>query len=66
MKYNLAFLEMQAGRRIRRPHWVGYWYMGKGEVYMHCANDIVMNIRESDDMIMTMCNICAEDWEVFD
>lgn len=66
MQYKLAFLEMQAGRRIARPHWTGYWYMEGGEIFIHCGDDREFNLRESDNMIMTMCNICAEDWVVFD
>ena len=60
--FSWAYKQMMDGKCVRRKDWAGYWYMQNGELYIQCANSILLNLRESDDMPFTLSNIAANDW----
>lgn len=54
--------------KIKRKDWQGYWEMievnAKIKIMMHCADGNVLEVRETDDILFTLGNVCADDWEV--
>lgn len=60
---------LKKGYKIKRKDWKGYWRLEDGEVIMHCANSdgdelTPINIKDTDDILYTLSNIAADDWEV--
>ena len=58
------------GNIVRRNAWHGYWeYVvedGKDKIYMHCADGKVLEVRDTDDILFTLRNACADDWVVME
>lgn len=52
--------------KARRHGWEGYWIWDedKDTIIIHCKDDRVLDIRDTEDMYFTLTNILAEDWEV--
>lgn len=72
-KKNMWFCDaiefLKQGYRIRRKDWKGYWKLEDGEVIMHCATPdgdelTPINIKDTDDILFTLSNVAADDWEV--
>lgn len=60
---------LKQGYKIKRKEWKGYWDLENGEVIMHCATPdgdelTPINIKDTDDIIFTLSNVAADDWEV--
>lgn len=66
MSFASAWISMQLGHRIRRKHWSGYWELENGEVMIHCYDDRVLNLRESENMMYTLSACACDDWEIAD
>lgn len=64
MKFRQALDLMKQGTAVKRPHWSGYWKIENGTVMMYCKDGRVLDIRNPDDVIYTLENIAAEDWEI--
>lgn len=64
MRFAEAYQELKEGKKIKLPHWIGYWVVENGTVMMHCSNDKVIPLLESDDIFFTLDNIASDDWEV--
>lgn len=60
---------LKQGYKIKRKEWKGYWKLEDGEVIMHCninGDDELtpINIKDTDDILFTLSNVAADDWEV--
>lgn len=64
MNFASALFAMERGHKVRRSHWSGYWTIENEELIMHCRDGLVLNLRESDDMVYTLRNISCDDWEI--
>lgn len=66
MKFKEAFDKMMKGEAVKRRDWIGYWIFDhdRETIVMHCNNGRVMDIRETQDVIFTVSNMLADDWEV--
>ncbi len=64
MKFSKAYTQMRNGKKITLPEWSGYWAWENNTIMIHCSNDIVLDIRETDDVSYTFGFICREDWIV--
>lgn len=65
MKFEHAYIEMLKGRKIKRPQFKGYWFIDaiSGKLIIHLANGEEIDQGELD---LTIRNVLAEDWEVFE
>ena len=66
MKFRKAWKKMLKGKKVRRPHWKGYWAWENGTIMMHCREGSVLDIRETDHVAYTFENVAAKDWEIVD
>lgn len=66
MKFEAALQALVRGFKIKRKNWTGFWQLEDGEVMLHCKDGTIMDIRETQDIVFTLSNIAAEDWEVLD
>ncbi|WP_418562741.1 Thoeris anti-defense Tad2 family protein [Phascolarctobacterium faecium] len=64
MKFGKALELMKQGEKVKRPHWSGFWQIEGSTVMMYCKDGRVLDIRNPDDVIYTLENIAAEDWEI--
>lgn len=64
MKFNEAYVLMRQGKKIKLPEWQGFWAWENNTIMIHCSNDVVMDIRETDDISYTFGFICREDWMI--
>ena len=64
MNFASALFSMLRGHKVRRSHWSGYWVIEHGELIMHCRDGLVLNLRDSEDMVYTLQNISCDDWEI--
>lgn len=48
---------------VKRPSWGGYWFWDGETIKMVTKDKIEMDIRETEDVIYTINNILADDWE---
>lgn len=64
MNFASALFAMERGHKVKRSHWSGYWVIENGELIIHCRDERVLNLRESEDMIYTLRNISCDDWEI--
>lgn len=60
---------LKQGYKIKRKEWKGYWKLEDGEVIMYCNLDggdelTPINIKDTDDILFTLSNVAADDWEV--
>ena len=67
MNFASALFSLRRGHKIRRKHWTGYWKLGEdNEVYMHCYDGRILNIRESEAILYTLENMACNPWEIAD
>ena len=66
MKFSEALEILKSGGKVRRAHWMGFWVMQDGTIMLHCKDGSVFDIRQTDDVLYTLENIAAEDWEAVD
>ena len=66
MRFENVFQALKEGKKIKRTVWRGFWQLENGKVMMHCKDGKVMDIQETKDIIYTLSNIAADDWEVVD
>lgn len=66
MKFSKALDALKTGCKIKLPEWEGYWQLQDKDVIMHCRDDVVINLLDTDDVIYTLSNIAREDWEITD
>ena len=66
MKFKEAFDKMMKGEAVKRTGWTGYWIFDhdRETIMMHCKDGQVKDIRETQDVIFTVSNMLADDWEV--
>lgn len=64
MKFLEALKQMQYGKKVKLPSWGGYWYWDnkKKTVMMHCKDDTVLDIRETQIVGYTLLNVCSDEW----
>lgn len=64
MKFKEMLRPLREGKKVKLPFWSGYWQKDGNEIMMHCHDERVLNIRESDNIFWTLENICSDEWEV--
>ena len=66
MKWNEAFKLMKQGNKIKLPSWAGYWYWdNKAQtIMMHCKNNTILDIRETEVVDYTLSNIASDEWVI--
>lgn len=63
MNFFHAFESMKTGKPVRRKGWKGYWFIKNDEIFIHKSDGCVMNLRDSDNIVITIENTIMEDWE---
>ena len=71
MKFSQVINHLLQGERVKRKIWGGYWEIerhgaGDVKVMMHCRDGKVMEVRETEDILFTLSNVAADDWEIAD
>lgn len=68
MKFNDAFKAMKDGKKIKLPSWGGYWYWDeeKQTIIMHTKEGKELDIRETERVEYTFCNVCSDEWIIAD
>ena len=66
MSFACAVFALTRGYKVKRRHWTGYWYFDKkrNTVIMHMHNGREQDIRETEDILDTLSNCAADDWEI--
>ncbi|AVO75147.1 hypothetical protein MEEL106852_10965 [Megasphaera elsdenii] len=66
MSFASAVFSLMRGHKVKRRHWTGYWYFDKerNTVIMHMHDGREQDIRETQDILDTLSNCAADDWEV--
>ena len=64
MTFKEAFEQMKAGKRVKLPEWIGYWFVNNDTVYIHCSDGKCMDIRETQTPMITLGFITRDDWEI--
>ena len=73
MNFAGAIFALQRGRKVKRHHWSGYWYLTPTRInYEHDVPTIMMHtydgreedIRQTSDIIYTLSNCACDDWEI--
>lgn len=63
MTFKEAYIKMLEGKKIKRPHFKGYWYIdgvcGKLTIHLESGEEII-----EGNLSLTVQNTLAEDWEV--
>ena len=70
MKFDVAFVAMKQGCKIKRPTWAGYWTWDEKQetIRMHCrpeesdTGEPVLDIRDTQRVEYTLRNVLADDW----
>ena len=68
MKFEEALKHMKNGKKVKLPSWGGYWYWDndKKTVMMHCKDNNVLDIRETQVVEYTLSNVCSDEWILAD
>lgn len=68
MKFAEAYELMKQGKKIKMLEWQGYWYWDNviESIFIHLANGLEMDIRDTSQVDFTFGFICREDWIAFD
>ena len=66
MEFNKAFELLKQGEKIKRQNWSGYWQYDKekDEILMYCKDGNCLEIRQTTDILYTVGNMAADDWEI--
>ena len=64
MIFKEALKYMKDGIKVKLPSWGGYWYWDndKETIMMHCKDNNVLDIRETQVVEYTLSNICSDEW----
>jgi hypothetical protein len=58
---------IEKSNKIKRKSWQGYWELAgeysQTKIIIHCADGQTLEIRETDNIMFTLNNVCADDWE---
>lgn len=68
MEFAKALELLKKGEKMKRPSWSGYWQYEQesNKLFMYCKDGSVIEIRETKDILYTLENIAANDWQVAD
>ena len=64
MDFRHAWFQMLNGKKVKLPHWAGYWAWENNTIMMHCRDGKVLDIRETDNPVYTFSNVASGDWMV--
>ena len=64
MKLSELMTQFISGTPVKRKPWGGYWKYTRGQVEMHNKDGSVVIITDTTDILFTISNILAEDWEI--
>ena len=62
MSWHEAWIHLLNGKRIKLPHWDGYWVWENNTIMIHCRNGNILDIRQTDNPAYTFSNIASKDW----
>ena len=68
MNFKQAFKAMKYGAKVKLPSWGGYWYWDeeKQTIIMHTKEGKELDIRETEKVEYTLCNILSNEWLIAD
>lgn len=67
MIFKEAYEHLKAGRKVRRPHWVGYWVLDENEkIRMHLKDGNWMYMTDTEQERFTIGCMLFDDWTVVD
>lgn len=68
MSFACSVFALMRGHKVKRRHWTGYWYYDKDKktVVMHMHDGRKQDIRDTEDILYTLSNCAADDWEIVD
>ena len=68
MDFGAAFMAMKSGAKAKLPSWGGYWYWDeeKQTIIMHTKEGKELDIRETEKVEYTLCNILSNEWQIAD
>ncbi len=66
MKFKDAVKCLKNGCKVRRKGWGGYWEMNStgDSIVIHTKDGYIFDIRQTEDVWLTLENIIAKDWEI--
>jgi hypothetical protein len=66
MSFACAVFALMRGHKVKRHHWTGYWHFDKDKetVIMHMHDGREQDIRETKDILYTLSNCAADDWDI--
>lgn len=64
MDFRHAWFEMLNGKKVKLPHWSGYWEWRDNTIMIHTREGEVFDIRKTDNVAYTFSNIAATNWEI--
>lgn len=68
MEFAKALELLKKGEKMKRPSWSGYWQYDKenDNILMYCKDGGCIEIRQTTDILYTVGNMAADDWEIAD
>ena len=78
MNFAGAIFALQGGHKVKRHHWLGYWYLAPMStvtldgcktdaiptIMIHAYDGREIDIRQTSDIIYTFSNCACDDWEI--
>ncbi len=56
MRFAEALEVLKMGGSVKLPHWTGFWKREGDTVKMHCRDERILDIRETEDIFYTLDN----------
>ena len=66
MSFRKAWFELLNGKKIKLPSWSGYWAWENNTIMMHCHDGNVIDIRKTENVAYTFCNIASDEWMIIE
>lgn len=68
MNFNEALEAMREGKKVKRPHWGGYWFWDaqQATVMMRTKDDEIIDLFDTDRKEYTLTNIASTDFMIAD
>lgn len=66
MNFTQAYAFMKQGKKVKLPSWCGYWELKNDTINMYTKDNRVVNIKDMENVLYTLDNICSDEWEVAD
>mgnify|MGYP001040041867 CR=1 FL=1 len=64
MTFDKAYEKMKQGYKIKLPTWDGYWEWENNSIKMNLGGNIIIDIRQTNDIDIIFRFIIRSDWEL--